>query len=226
MKPVPPRTVPRERQALIALAAVSLFCCALTAARVGYTGRVTYVFFCWNLFLAWVPLGLSLAIDRLMVGRLVTGALGAVWLAFFPNAPYLVTDLVHLRARSPIPLWFDALLVLAFAVTGLGLAFVSLVLVHRLVERRLGTMVGWLFVAAVAGLTGLGVYLGRFLRWNSWDVFTRPVALAEEVAGWLLDPTAHLRGVGVALFFGGFFAASYLLMLALARALRLGTARS
>jgi uncharacterized membrane protein len=218
-------TIDHERKALTVLGAASLFCCALTAGRVGYTGRGTYLFFCWNLLLAWVPLGLSLVLARRPTsegpgGRLLTGALGAAWLAFFPNAPYLVTDLVHLRARNPVPLWFDAILVLTFALTGLGLAFVSLLLVHRLVERRRGAAAGWLFVAAVAVLTGLGIYLGRFLRWNSWDLVTRPSDLVEEIAGWLLDPGSHLHSAGVALFFGGFFGGAYLMVVRLSRALR------
>ncbi|HXU80074.1 MAG TPA: DUF1361 domain-containing protein [Polyangia bacterium] len=213
-------TIQRDRPALGALAAASLFCCALAAARLGYTGRGTYLFLCWNLFLAWVPLGLSLALARLDAGRALTAALGAGWLAFFPNAPYLATDLVHLRERQPVPVWFDALLLLGFALTGLGLAFLSLVLVHRRVERRLGARKGWLFVAAVAGLTGLGVYLGRFLRWNSWDLLTRPAELVAEVARWLLAPAAHLRSAAVALFFGGFFGVAYVTLRALARALR------
>jgi uncharacterized membrane protein len=212
--------MPREARALGALAAASLFCCALAAGRVGYTGRGTYLFFCWNLFLAWVPLGLSLLLARLAPGRVLTAVLGVAWLAFFPNAPYLVTDLVHLRAREPVPLWFDALLVFAFALTGLGLAFLSLVQVHRLVERRLGAARGWLFVALVAALTGLGIYLGRFLRWNSWDLLTRPAELAAEVARWLLAPAAHLRSAGVALFLGGFFGLGYATVRALAGALR------
>jgi uncharacterized membrane protein len=214
------RTIDRERQALTVLAVASLLCCALTAARVGYSGRGTYLFFGWNLLLAWVPVGLALALARLEKGRLLRGVLGAAWLAFFPNAPYLVTDLVHLRARSPVPLWFDALLLFAFALTGLGLAVVSLLQVHRLVERRLGRMSGWFFVAAVAALTGLGVYVGRFLRWNSWDLLTRPAELVAEVLAWLLDPVSHLRGAVVALFFGAFFGVAYLMVLTLARALR------
>jgi uncharacterized membrane protein len=209
-------------QALLALTLASLGCCAMAAVRALYTGRLAYGFFVWNLFLAWVPLGLSLLLARRHApghrpARFETLALGALWLAFFPNAPYLVTDLVHLRARSPVPLWFDALMVFAFALTGLCLAFVSLLMVHDLVERHRGRRAGWLFVAAVAGLTGFGIYLGRFLRWNSWDLITRPGALLADASGWFLDPGAHVRSVGITIGFGGFFGASYLMLFALTR---------
>jgi uncharacterized membrane protein len=209
----------RQSRALLALALASILCTAVTAGRALYTGRGTFLFFCWNLFLAWVPVALALALARHegtgLGARAGRWALGAAWLAFFPNAPYLVTDLVHLRARSPVPLWFDALLVFGFALTGLCLAFVSLRLVHDLVERSQGRRAGWCFVALVAGLTGVGIYLGRFLRWNSWDLVTRPDELFADAAGWVLAPREHAGSLAVAAAFGGIFGASYLMLFAL-----------
>lgn len=209
-------------QGLGALALASLLCCGMVGARAAYTGRLTFGFFCWNLLLAWVPLGLSLALARRnapgrQAGHLGNWTLGAVWLVFFPNAPYIVTDLVHLRARNPVPLWFDALLVFGFALTGLCLAFVSLLMVHRLVERRRGVRAGWVFVGLVAALTGFGVYLGRFRRWNSWDLVTRPAELLADAVGWMADPFSHVRRVGVTVVFGAFFAITYLVLFALTR---------
>jgi uncharacterized membrane protein len=139
-----------------------------------------------RVFLAWIPLGLSLVLSRHAgagaeerrsrlgpLGSLGFWALGALWLLFFPNAPYIVTDLIHLRDRSPVPIWFDAVMLFSFALTGLCLAFVSLLLFHRIVERRRGTPAGWIVVVVVSCLTGFGVYLGRYPRWNSWDLVAR-----------------------------------------------------
>ena len=198
----------------------SLVCAALVAGRALYTGRLAMGWFCWNLFLAWIPLVLSLALAHhhapgRRAGRPASWALGAAWLVFFPNAPYLVTDLVHLRARSPVPLWFDALTMSAFALTGLFVGFVSLLQVHGLVERARGPRAGWHFVGAISVLTGVGIYLGRFHRWNSWDLVTRPGQLLEDAAGWVLDPLANARGAAVAALFGGLFGASYLVLFAL-----------
>jgi uncharacterized membrane protein len=209
--------VKEERPALLALALASLLAVGMTVGRAAFTGRVTFIFLCWNLFLAWVPLVLSLALARRQAPGPGTWALGAGWLAFFPNAPYLVTDVVHLRARSPVPLWFDALLVLAFALTGLCVGLVSLRQVHRLVERGRGPRTGWGFVAVVSGLTGIGIYLGRFHRWNSWDLVTRPGELLADVSRWLLDPLANARSVAVAGVFGGVFGAAYLMLFAVTR---------
>jgi uncharacterized membrane protein len=210
----------RIRPALRALALASMLCCALTAARVGYSARITYLSFCWNLLLAWVPLGLSLVLARWQrpgkpskaIGFWVVGAL---WLAFFPNAPYIVTDIIHLSPRSPVPLWFDVVLVFAFAFTGLGLAFISLLLVHSVVRRWRGSRVGWLFVAVVAGLTGFGVYLGRFQRWNSWDLIMRPDELLVSALREFLHPTLHPRPLGMTVVFGAFFGVAYLVLFTL-----------
>jgi uncharacterized membrane protein len=211
------RRLPR---ALLVLAVASAFCGALALARVGLTGRRALLFLGWNLILAWVPLLMSVAIayrhaPGRQSSRLWTFGLGAVWLAFFPNAPYLVTDLIHLRARGFVLHLYDAMMVFAFAMTGLCIAFLSLWLLHRLVARRLGAAGGWLFVAVVAGLSGFGVFLGRFPRWNSWDIVTRPGELFVTIAAHAQDPFAHPAAIGVTLMMAGLFAIAYLMLFAL-----------
>jgi uncharacterized membrane protein len=211
------RRLPR---ALLVLALASAFCGALALARVGLTGRRTLLFLGWNLILAWVPLLASVVIARRHAAgrtpsRVGTLLVGGVWLAFFPNAPYLVTDLIHLRAHGFVLHLYDAMMVFAFAMTGLCIAFLSLWLLHRLVERRAGVAGGWVFVAVVAGLSGFGVFLGRFPRWNSWDIVTRPGELFVTLAAHAADPLSHPRAIGVTVMMGGLFAIAYLMLFAL-----------
>lgn len=151
-------------------------------------------FMTWNLFLAWVPLVFALALDRLAaMGRpttatgpggvrsgrwwLLAAGCAAGWFFFFPNAPYLVTDLTHIRLRPPVPLWFDALLLMNFAWTGLLVGYGSLFLMERLVRARLGRSAGYAFAAVMLALASFGIHLGRFGRWNSWDILQRPGSL-------------------------------------------------
>ena len=156
----------RMARVLLVLALASGFCGALALTRMGLTGRAALLFLGWNLILAGSRCWCAGIVRRHAPGRgssrVGSFALGAVWLAFFPNAPYLVTDLIHLRARGFVLQLYDAMMVFAFALTGLCMAFLSLWLIHRLVERRVGRTAGWAFVAAVAGLGGFGVFLGRF----------------------------------------------------------------
>jgi uncharacterized membrane protein len=200
------------------LVLASGFCCALVLARAFYVGHLAYGFLGWNLFLAWVPFGLSIVLAHRVPNpgraRPTTWLLGALWLAFFPNAPYVVTDLIHFRPGPPVAI-FDAVLLFTFALTGMCLAFSSLLLVHRVVARRHGPWLGWLFVAVVALLSGFGIYLGRFQRWNSWDLLVRPVQLLSEMAGWVLHPFPHRAAFAFTALMGGVIFVAYVMLFAL-----------
>lgn len=173
--------------------------------RAIYAKNLHYSNLVWNLFLAWVPYGLSMATAA--VGRLFPrlGWLlvipGMVWLAFFPNAPYIVTDFYHLSWRPPVPLWYDIMLISAYAFTGCFLAIASLRTMQSLVEQALGQVIGWFFAAGALGLSGLGVYLGRFGRWNSWDLLLNPKAVLKDIAFQALNPFENLRFIGFTVMF-------------------------
>lgn len=177
------------------LSIASVACVALVVVRVAITHRMTFSFLVWNLFLAWVPyvftpVGGNRAAPR--ASRAIALGSGALWLLFLPNAPYLVTDLVHLRARADMPFWFDASMLAAFAFTGLALMIASLARVHGAVERRTDRRIGWIFAVATLTLSSLGVYLGRVLRWNSWDAIVQPGTLARHSVALALDPSVAL----------------------------------
>jgi len=128
-------------------------------------------------------------------------ALGAVWLVFFPNAPYLLTDLIHLRPRTEAaPFWFDWLMLVSFAVTGLLYACISLSQVHRCLKSKLPDWRCEAAILGLLGLTGFGIYLGRFARWNSWDILTRPEMLLAHVGEKLIN--AHNEPRMLAYSFG------------------------
>jgi uncharacterized membrane protein len=179
---------------VLSLLAASVLSVGTLAAQIHATHDHRYTFLLWNLFLAWVPLvaaALAYALARRRGGPLVV-LLVAVWLLFFPNAPYVLTDFIHLQVNGPSPLWYDALMLSSFAWTALMLGFVSLYLVHAIIAPRAGAAVGWVLVVCVLGLASFGVYLGRFARFNSWDVVTRPhlvvSVIREEIDSPLHDP--------------------------------------
>ena len=184
----------------------------LLLARIAATHERDYTFLAWNLFLAWVPYGLSMAIRGLHARRAhaaVLVTLFAAWIGFLPNAPYLVTDFMHLRYRDGAPLWFDAVMLASFAWAGVGLGVSSLRLCARVVRVRGGERMASGFVALAALLTGFGIYLGRFVRLNTWDVATRPVTVLRQVLSPLAHPLAHPRAWTVTLTFALFFLVAY-----------------
>jgi uncharacterized membrane protein len=185
----------------------------LLGARVFGTRQIEYLFLGWNLFLAWVPYGLSLAIRWQHARRVRTlwlVPLFVLWLGFLPNAPYLVTDLIHLRYRATAPLWFDSVMVASFAWAGVGLGAASLRDCSHVVRVRGGPFAAAGFIALVALATGFGIYLGRFVRLNTWDVATRPGTVLASVFSPLLHPFVHPRAWVVTLTFALFFVVAYL----------------
>ena len=209
----------RRIATLVALLASSGFCLALLVAREQRTGSEDYDFLAWNLLLAWVPFVLALLVydaRRRGVGTVGRLALGGLWLLFLPNAPYIVTDLIHLGRITGAPLWFDAGMIAAFAFMGLVLGLGSLFLVQLALADAFGPRGRLGARARRIPLCSVGVYVGRFLRLNSWDAIVDPSVLASPVREFLLDPFAAGRFLAVTFLFTGFLALSYFLLYSIA----------
>jgi uncharacterized membrane protein len=199
----------------------SLLACGIFAGRVYLSRSWTYRFLVWNLFLAWVPYVFSLWIAYQHQRRperwwYLIVPLG-LWLIFFPNAPYILTDLWHLQTRPPVPVWYDLGMFIAFAWTGCFLAIVSLRVMQTLVKSLMGWLASWIFVIAISGLSGLGIYIGRFLRWNSWDLLLRPGSILDNVTTRLIHPRSHLQMYGFTLLFTAVLLVCYLTFTSLQR---------
>ncbi len=173
---------------------------ALVLARIGYTRSLIYDFLLWNLFLAWVPLLLALWFQRT---RNTWGRRGLAlgWLAFYPNAAYIVTDIKHLRWAIGAAWWFDVALLFIFAFLGMLLGLRSLRIFQSEVTASRGRATGWTFVTLTVLLAGVGIYIGRFLRWNSWDILRDPFGLVRDFAAQLGTPEALPRLIGVTLLY-------------------------
>lgn len=196
----------------------TLLCVGLFALRAYLSRSWTFRFLLWNLFLAWVPYLGSLWASYIQQRNpkqwwrlLFPLALSVV---FLPNAPYIITDFFHLTERFPIPLWYDIGFLASFAWTGIILAIYTLSLMQAIIKTRLGTLLSWGFVVINIALSGLGIYLGRFLRWNSWDLVTQPQAVLNDVAQHISQPWAYPRTIGVSLLFAALVFASYLAFVA------------
>ena len=174
----------------------------------GYPTR----FLVWNLFLAWMPLVFAVVFAAVR-SRAALLLIGACWLAFLPNAPYLVTDLIHLSGHDE--LWRHVLQFGFAAWTGTLLGVVSLRIVHVEVERRFGSIAGWSLVAISTGLCAIGVVIGRFQRSNSWDLVTSPGVVATSTFEWVRSPIANVRSTGVAVAVAAFFGLAYVTIWAL-----------
>ena len=195
---------------LIALATASALCVALSIVRIFYSARLTHAYLVWNLFLAWMPTGFALLAWKYKESKIKLLSFSAAWLLFLPNAPYLVTDLIHLRERPPVPFWFDAVLFQSFICVGLLLTFLSLYWMQNLVTHLYNRPISWIFILAVIGLSGFGIYLGRVQRWNSWDILVNPFDLISDIFQHLLPPRRRTAGL-YSILYAGFLLISYTL---------------
>jgi uncharacterized membrane protein len=200
----------------------SLYSLALYAGRALGSGLwVVYANLVWNLILAWIPYLASILADGIHRRRprqwwwLVLP--GVLWLLFFPNAPYLLTDFFHLEPRYGSPYWYDMLLLIAFSFTGIYLAVASLRTMQRLVSFYAGNILGWAFAIFALILGGVGIYLGRFGRWNSWDMLTQPRLILADLLVPMTDPLNSLRFFAFSSLFTGFLLICYLMFATMKR---------
>jgi uncharacterized membrane protein len=200
-----------------------LLCIMLVAARVAYSDTERHTGLIWNLFLAWIPFMLAYFAHAVSWRRatlyLIIPAIAFLWLIFFPNAPYMLTDLQDLSRRaSDAPLWYDVIIVVWMSWTGMMLGVVSLYLMQDIIIRTFGRTTGWIFVFVISALSSFGIYIGRFVRLNSWDILQNPAEAAQLIMGIVIDPSRRLAAFTI--LYTIFFLFVFLLLYSFSHMLR------
>jgi uncharacterized membrane protein len=185
------------------------FTIVLLTARILYTAQLYYYFYVWNLFLAIIPviISRSLYLQEKLNAKAIIKLV--CWLLFLPNAPYIITDIFHFQERTPVPKWVDLLLVTSAAWNGLILGIVSILQVESFLLKHYNKLKVDAIITATLLLSAFGIYLGRFLRFNSWDVIAKPGALAHALHYRIVYPFDNLRTWGFTLLFGCLLWMSY-----------------
>lgn len=207
----------RQLAMIASLILATGLCVGILGLRIAHSDNFAHLGLLWNLFLAWLPALSSLAAYNLYKKRsafswVLIGACALIWLLFFPNAPYLLTDVMHLQPLSDAPFWYDLILVVAFAWTGSFLGLISLLLMQALVRKMAGTVVSWIFALGALSISGFEIYLGRFLGWNSWDVFIHPTRIVLDMVERLRHPLANVQTYIFSILFSLFFICAYLML--------------
>jgi len=189
------------------LAVISIFCFVFSVFRLIYTDSILFLFLNWNLFLAFVPWffsSLLIVYPSLQKRTVFVFSVLGIWLLFFPNAPYILTDLFHLKRNLLMPIWFDLLLILSFAWTGLMFGFISLWNIERVLKGFIKN--NWVtFISTSLLFVGsFGIYLGRYLRWNSWDIIQQPLELIYDISDRVTNPFKHPTAWGMTILMGIF----------------------
>ena len=199
-----------------------LFSTGLTAVRILYTHNLRFAWLTWNLFLALVPYLLTkFAVQNIswIEKRRKFVLLFSVWLLFLPNSFYIITDLFHLEVASRIPLWFDLALIFSFAWNGILLGVVSIRMMEKMVQLNFPAIKEWQFVYPLMLLNAFGVYIGRYLRYNSWDVIADPFQLTEDIVYLVVHPLRHRLDWSMIVCYAVFMTLIYLAVKRMSKAL-------
>lgn len=203
-----------------------LSCILFVLVRLALTGRFAQGYLIWNLFLAAVPIpiawiGSCLSASRKTRAGTVATALAAftAWIIFYPNAPYIFTDFIHVVRRAGLGsvtatwlseydlLWYDIVMNAAFAFVGHYLGLISMYLMHGTMRSLFGRVAGWAMMVPAILLSGFGIHFGRFARINSWDVMVDPAGSMRVMVEAFTDPAAML----FSLTFSFFIAITYII---------------
>lgn len=187
----------------ILLIFMTIFCFSLSIFRYYISETKVFFFLNWNLFLAGIPFLISSFLFIFNIKSKLSLIIAiAVWILFFPNSPYILTDLFHLKIRSSIPIWYDLVVILSYAWTGLFFGFISLLDIEKLLSAYFRKSTINIITVSFLFLTSFGVYLGRFLRWNSWDILNNPFGLFNDIAVRIIYPMEYTKTWGVTILMG------------------------
>lgn len=185
----------RQRRLAFSLFLSTCLSVSLFLLRIIGSGTNRYGFMLWNLFLAFLPLVLSeWLVRRLRASpwlRWQNIVLTMCWLSLLPNSFYMITDLVHLQTSGEINIMFDTVIMVSFIFNGLVLGYMSVYQIHRELLKRLSPKRTHVLVATVMLAVSFAIYLGRSLRWNSWDILTHPTGLLFDVSDRLIHPISY-----------------------------------
>lgn len=186
-----------QQDVFITLLLSSSVSLVLLAVRIIVTDTWHLWFLSWNLFLAWLPLlfafWLKIRLSHKKIPTWKELILGGLWLIFLPNSFYIISDLIHLQSSGEVSVLYDTAMITSFVLNGLLLGYLSLYIVHLKIKRYFSATTAYFIAHFVLLLSGFAIYLGRYLRWNTWDVIINPAGLAFDVSDRIINPGTHIH---------------------------------
>ncbi|OQP48867.1 hypothetical protein A4D02_07755 [Niastella koreensis] len=198
------------------------FSIAMVMARIVYTDKFTFIWLIWNLFLAWVPYVISSWLHSkpaMQERKWLFFVLAGIWLLFVPNAFYILTDLFHLGQFHNVPNWFDLTLIISFAWNGLLLGVLSIRQMEKMIQPYLPGKHELYFIYPIMWLNALGIYIGRYPRFNSWDIFVDPIGLSTYLIRMTIHPIQYKYAWGMVACFSVFMTLVYLTIKRISKAI-------
>jgi uncharacterized membrane protein len=184
----------------------------LIVLRVMISKQLAFIFLIWNLFLAFIPFYIAtwLYLFKHRFNRLTVLPFIGLWLLFFPNAPYIITDIIHLHPDKSLNYWYNLLIVMSCTWNALVMGLLSLNDIQNVISEKFNKWIAWIVIVTSVFLGAFGIYIGRILRWNSWDLFFDTRSLLSDISDRVTNPGAHGRTIGITIFYGLFLLITYL----------------
>lgn len=199
------------RRVLAVLRLFSFLASMMLVLRLALTGSTTLGFLLWNLMLAWIPVASSLWFVPTGRSRqlLASTILLVVWFIFLPNTFYILSDFIHLRSTGDINIIFDVVLLFLFSNVGFGLGLLSLGIIHSWLKRTFSAVGSAVLIYSIILMCSFAIYLGRFLRWNSWDIVVNPLGLLVDISDRVVAPLDHPKTLSTTFVFFVFISLTY-----------------
>lgn len=190
---------------------LTILAVVLNVLRVIIWGKMSLIYILWNIFLAFIPFFISFILLSLSKEKKLSKIIFIIgfiiWMLFIPNAPYIVTDFIHLGEIRSVPMLYDIFLIFSSASVGLMLGFHSFFHIEQIIKTKYSPRITSLIMGLIMIIISFGIYLGRFMRFNSWDVFVNHTSLIKNVWRIFSQSTANTE---VFLYTGLFFFFLYL----------------
>jgi uncharacterized membrane protein len=213
-----------RNQFVIALALSSVVSIGLYTYGAWRNHSLVYDYMLWNLFLAWLPLVFSLRLIYVLRTKLWSAwepmLFTLLWLAFLPNSFYMISDFIHLRDVPRLDVLYDTVLFTSFIYTAVLLGFASMYTLHLELKKRVSVRTAGILMALTLLICSIGIYIGRYLRWNSWYVVTNPAGLLFDISDRILHPRSYPQMFTTILSFFALLGSMYLLAWNGAKAIR------
>jgi uncharacterized membrane protein len=193
----------------------SIYCLTLLVVRAKLTQSIFLFFLIWNLFLAIIPYMMIVTLKSsvsILKSKFKTGAYLFVWLLFLPNSFYIITDFVHLSQSNNNTFWFDLIVLSSYAFMGFTLGLLSLSEFEKIVKPSFSSKIIRIIIPVVCFLCGIGIYIGRILRYNSWDIISNPFDLVNDILSKLVSIDAFLFSLHFGFFIYLFYVAKNLII--------------
>ena len=188
---------PFTTRLLMTLLASSMVSVLLLSVRMIVAGNTRFLFMVWNLFLAWLPLVFALGFRLNLTKHRLTAwqnvGLLVLWLGFLPNSFYLMSDLIHLQSSGEAAVLYDIAMIMSFIINGLILGYISIYIVHVQLLKKWSDRMILGFLAFVFLACGFAIYLGRYLRWNTWDILLNPFGILFDLSERIINPFIHFQ---------------------------------